>query len=74
MVNRHSTSIAYLEPWSDLKASLYSFSAFRYSPEIVAQVLAFQRKLHRRFQEAQLIARVMALALKGEAVDLFMLQ
>ena len=50
-------------------ASRYSFSDFRYSRNGPAQVRPLQRELHRRLQEAELVAGVVADALEAVAVD-----
>src|SRR5262249_38569863 len=42
--------------------------------QVPAQVFALQRKIHCSLQEAQLVAGIMALALKAEAIELFFLE
>ncbi len=50
------------------------FQCLQILPEFATQIVALERELHRRFQEAQLVAGVMAFSFEGIAVNLFFLE
>jgi hypothetical protein len=59
---------------SDCKTRLLQFQRLQILPEIRAQVVALERKFHRRLQEAQLVAGIVSLAFEGVTVNLFLLE